>query len=194
MYNLIAELYPLCRSITGNGLRETLNIISKHISLKISEIRTGTSAFDWASREWNVREAYIENSKGQRILDFKNSNLHLVSYSIPVRQKMFLAELQTHLFTLPDHPDWIPYRTSYYEESWGFCLAHQQFLQLEEAEYDVVIDSTLADGNLTYGEFYIKGQSTDEVLISCHTCHPSLCNDNLSGLSLSVFSPKCRSS
>lgn len=195
MYKLMTELYPLCRSITGNGLRETLYTVRNHIPLEVHEIRTGTPAFDWTvPREWNIKEAYINNSKGERILDFKNSNLHVVSYSTPIRQKMSLDELKAHLFTLPDHPDWIPYRTSYYEESWGFCLTHKQLLQLKEDEYDVVIDSSLADGHLTYGEFYLKGQTTDEVLISCHICHPSLCNDNLSGLSLSVFLAKYLSS
>lgn len=188
MHKLMAEMYPLCRSITGDGLRKTLRIISRHIPLKIFEIPTGTAVFDWTiPREWNIKDAYIKNSRGETILDFKNSNLHIVNYSVPVRAKMSLEELRKHLFTIPDRPNWIPYRTSYYEESWGFCLTHEQYLRLEEDQYEVLIDSSLDDGHLTYGEYYIRGQSSDEVLISCHACHPSLCNDNLSGVSLSVF-------
>ena len=195
MYQLMIELYPLCRSITGDGLRETLRIVSNHIPLKIHEIPTGTPVFDWTvPREWKIKDAFIKNSKGEKVLDFRHSNLHVVSYSIPIRQTMSLEELRQHLFTLPDHPDWIPYRASYYQESWGFCLSHKQYLTLEEDEYEVVIDSSLEDGHLTYGEYYIKGQTADEVLISCHTCHPSLCNDNLSGLSLSVSLARCLSS
>ncbi|MGH7768823.1 MAG: DUF4910 domain-containing protein [Candidatus Binatia bacterium] len=184
----MAEMYPLCRSITGDGLRKTLRIISQHIPLKIFEIPTGTAVFDWTiPREWNIKGAYIKNSRGETILDFQNSNLHIVNYSVPVRATMSLAELRKHLFTIPDRPNWIPYRTSYYEESWGFCLTHEQYLRLEEDQYEVMIDSSLDNGHLTYGEYYIGGQSSDEVLISCHACHPSLCNDNLSGVSLSVF-------
>ena len=191
MHRLMAELYPLCRSITGDGLRETLRIVGHHIPLSVYEIPTGTPVFDWTvPREWNISDAYVKNSSGEKVLDFRQSNLHVVNYSVPVRQKMSLEELKKHLFTLPDHPDWIPYRTSYYNENWGFCLTHKQFLRLEEDEYDVVIDSTLQDGHLTYGEFYLKGQDIDEILISCHICHPSLCNDNLSGVSLSVFLAK----
>jgi aminopeptidase-like protein len=195
MYQLMVELYPLCRSITGDGLRETLRIIGNHIPVRIHEIPTGTPVFDWTvPLEWKINDAYIKNSKGEKILDFRHSNLHVISYSIPIRRTMPLEELKQHLFTLPDHPDWIPYRTSYYKESWGFCLSHKQYLKLEEDEYEVVIDSCLENGYLTYGEYYVKGQTSDEVLISCHTCHPSLCNDNLSGLSLSVFLAKCLSS
>ncbi|HMF49197.1 MAG TPA: DUF4910 domain-containing protein, partial [Candidatus Saccharimonadales bacterium] len=191
MHRLMADLYPLCRSITGDGLRETLRIVSNHIPLKAYEVPTGTPVFDWTvPREWNIVAAYIKNSKGEKILDFGHSNLHVVNYSVPVRKKLFLKELKEHLFTLPEHPDWIPYRTSYYQENWGFCMAHNQYQRLEEDEYEVVIDSSLSDGDLTYGEYYLKGQSADEVLISCHICHPSLCNDNLSGLSLSVFLAK----
>ena len=131
MYELIAELYPLCRSITGDGVRKTLSILNKHIPLDIHEVPTGTPVFDWTvPKEWNIRDAYVKNSKGERIIDFNRSNLHVVSYSIPVRKTLRLEELREHLFTLPDHPDWIPYRTSYYKENWGFCLSHKQFLEL----------------------------------------------------------------
>lgn len=185
MYELIAELYPLCRSITGDGLRKTLGILNGVIPLEIHEVPTGTQVFDWTvPREWNIRDAYVKNSKGEKVIDFRRSNLHVIGYSAPVRETMTLKALQEHLFTLPDRPGWIPYRTSYYQESWGFCLSHQQFLALGDDQYEVCIDTSLADGHLTYGECYLEGESTDEVLLSCHACHPSLCNDNLSGVAL----------
>ena len=185
MYQLISELYPICRSITGNGFRETLNIIRKYVPLNIHEVPTGTQVFDWTvPKEWNIQDAYIKNSKGEKIIDFRRSNLHVVSYSVPIRKKISFGELREHLFTLPEYPDWIPYRTSYYNENWGFCLSHKQYLELKDEEYEVCIDASLEEGHLTYGEYYLKGQIEDEVLISCHACHPSLCNDNLSGVAL----------
>lgn len=188
LYRLIAELYPICRSITGNGFRDTLHLLGRHIPLTIHEVPTGTKVFDWTvPKEWNIRDAYIKNSKGEKIIDFQKSNLHVVSYSAPIWKKMPLQELKEHLFTVPDYPDWIPYRTSYYKENWGFCLSHKQFLALQEEEYEVYIDSSLEAGSLTYGEYYLQGASTDEILISCHACHPSLCNDNLSGVALATF-------
>ncbi len=190
-YRLIAELYPICRSITGNGLRKTLQLISQHIPLTIHEVPTGTRVFDWTvPKEWNISDAFVKNPKGEKIINFRESNLHVVGYSAPVHKKISLKELKEHLFTLPDHPNWIPYRTSYYKETWGFCLAHNRFLELEEGEYEVFIDSSLEEGSLTYGEYFIAGESTDEVLISTHACHPSLCNDNLSGVALSTFLAK----
>lgn len=188
MYGLISRLYPICRSITGNGFRETLNVIKERIPLEVHEVPTGTPVFDWTvPKEWNIKDAYIKNSKGERVVDFKNSNLHVLNYSIPVKANMPLNELQEHLFTLPDSPDRIPYRTSYYKENWGFCLTHNQLLELNDEVYDVCIDSSLKEGHLTYGEYYIEGERSDEVLISCHACHPSLCNDNLSGIALATF-------
>ncbi|MEC4880868.1 MAG: DUF4910 domain-containing protein [Scytonema sp. PMC 1070.18] len=188
LYQLIYELYPICRSITGNGFRETLKILNQHISLEIHEVPTGTPVFDWTvPKEWNIKDAYIKNSKGEKIVDFANSNLHVVNYSIPIHKKVTLQELKSHLFTIPEYPDWIPYRTSYYKESWGFCLRHNQYLELKDEEYEVYIDSSLEPGHLTYGEYFIPGESTDEVLISCHSCHPSLCNDNLSGIAIATF-------
>jgi len=185
MHQLISELYPLCRSITGHGLRETLNIIQRSIPLCMHEVPTGTQAFDWTvPKEWNIRDAYIANAHGERIVDFKRSNLHVVGYSVPVQRKMALSELRQHVFTLPEHPDWIPWRTSYYQEGWGFCLSHRQLLELRDDEYEVCIDASLEDGHLTYGEYFLEGEQADEVLISCHACHPSLCNDNLSGIAL----------
>jgi aminopeptidase-like protein len=195
MHQLMERLYPICRSITGNGARETLTIIKEQIPIQVHEVPTGTQAFDWTvPKEWNIRDAYIKNSQGEKVIDFNKSNLHVVSYSVPVKTKISLKELKQHLFTLPDHPDWIPYRTSYYEESWGFCLSYKQFLSLKEEEYEVCIDASLEDGYLTYGEYYLPGDTSDEVLISCHVCHPSLCNDNLSGVALAVFLAKSLSS
>ncbi len=187
IYQLIAELYPLCRSITGNGFRETLDIIRKYIPIAVTEVPSGTEVFDWrVPKEWNIRDAYVKNSRGERVIDFRKCNLHVVGYSVPIRGKMSLAELKEHLFTLPDHPDWIPYRTSYYRESWAFCVSHRQFSDLKEDEYEVRIDASLEDGHLTYGEYHLRGETPDEVLISCHACHPSLCNDNLSGVALAT--------
>lgn len=188
LHALIAELYPICRSITGNGVRETLNRLQRFIPLTTQEVTTGTRVFDWTvPPEWNIRDAYVKNSRGERVIDFHESNLHVVSYSIPVHQKMTLEELRPHLFTLPGHPNWIPYRTSYYKRSWGFCLTHRQFLDLPDEEYEVCIDASLEDGCLTYGEAYLPGATTDEVLVSTHVCHPSLANDNLSGVAVACF-------
>jgi len=187
MHAFIAELYPTCRSITGDGLRTTLKRIGREIPLEIHEVPTGTPVFDWrVPREWNIRDAWIKNPRGEKIVDFQKSNLHVVQYSVPVQRRMPLDELKAHLHTLPDRPDWIPYRTSYYKETWGFCLTQRQLEGLEPGEYEVRIDSTLADGALSYGEHFLRGRTADEVLLSCHACHPSLANDNLSGLALVV--------
>lgn len=191
MHRLITELYPICRSITGNGVRETLTKIKSLIPLEIHEVPTGTQVFDWTvPKEWNISDAFIKDDRGERSIDFRKSNLHVVSYSVPVRARMGLNELKEHVFTLPEHPDWIPYRTSYYKEDWGFCMSHKQWLELTDPAYDVSIDSSLEEGHLTYGEYYLKGKQPEEVLISCHICHPSLCNDNLSGVALVAFLAK----
>jgi aminopeptidase-like protein len=183
LHHFAAEMYPICRSITGDGLRETLRLVGRRIPVEVFEVPSGTAVFDWTvPKEWNVRDAYIKDASGKRIVDFGRSNLHVLNYSTPVRAKMPLSELRTHLFTLPEHPDWIPYRTSYYKEQWGFCLTQNQLLALADDDYDICIDSTLDDGHLTYGECYLPGQSKEEILISTHACHPSLANDNLSGL------------
>jgi len=185
MYHLIEELYPICRSITGNGVRETHRIIGKHVTLNTHEISTGTNVFDWTiPKEWNIKNAYVLDPKGNKIIDFQKSNLHILNYSIPIDKKMTLKELKTHLHTLPDQPNLIPYLTTYYNEDWGFCITHNQLLQLEEGEYHIFIDTTLENGGLTYSEYFLKGQTSDEILITCYTCHPSLCNDNLSGVAL----------
>jgi len=187
IHDRIRRLYPICRSITGNGVRETLRIIAGEIPIDIREVPSGTAAFDWhIPREWNIRDAYIKNSAGERVVDFNASNLHVVSYSVPVRSRMNLTQLQPHLFSIPDHPDWIPYKTSYYRETWGFCLSERQRSALRDELYEVCIDSTLENGHLTYGECCLPGTETGEVLFSTHVCHPSLCNDNLSGVSLAV--------
>ena len=194
MYHLMSELFPICRSITGNGVRKTLNILKRHIPLTVHEVPTGTHVFDWTvPKEWNITTAFVKNSKGEKIIDFMENNLHVLNYSVPVKKKVSLGELKEHLFTLPEYPDCIPYRTSYYKENWGFCISHNQFLNLKEDEYDVFIDSSIENGYLTYGEYYRQGEKKEEILISCHTCHPSLCNDNLSGTVLAAFLAKCLS-
>ena len=188
MFHLIERLYPICRSITGDGVRQTLRILQEYIPLTIREVPSGTRVFDWAvPKEWNIKDAYIKNSKGEKLVDFHKSNLHVLNYSLPIHEKVSLDELKAHSFSLPDKPDWIPYRTSYYKENWGICLSHKQLAELQEDEYEVLIDSTLRDGHLSYGEYFIKGDSADEILVSTHICHPSLANDNLSGTALAVF-------
>ena len=188
LHRFSSELYPICRSITGEGIRRTVAMIGERIPLDIVNVPSGMSVFDWTvPKEWNLRDAYIKGPNGTRVVDFLKSNLHVLNYSSPVQETMRLEDLKPHLFTLPEHPDWIPYRTSYYREDWGFCLSHRQMEALEDGDYEVFIDSTLADGNLTYGECFIPGRSKEEVLFSCHACHPSLANDNLSGLSVATF-------
>ena len=188
MYSLVAELYPICRSITGNGVRKTLDILSRYVPLRIHEIASGTPVLDWTvPDEWNIKEAWIADTTGKRLIDFGDSNLHVVNYSVPVRARMPLDELRSHLHTLPNQPDLVPYRTSYYEKTWGFCLTQRQLEALPPGDYDAVIDSTLAPGHLTYGELLLPGESDETILISTHVCHPSLCDDNLTGIAVSVF-------
>jgi len=188
-YETIRKLYPISRSITGEGVRTTLRTIQQHIPLEIVEVPSGTQVFDWTvPPEWNIKDAYVKNRQGERIVDFRKCNLHVVGYSVPIHAKLTLSELKPHLFTIPERPDWIPFRTSFYHKNWGFCLSHKQFSELMEDEYEILIDSTLTEsGTLTYGECYLPGKTTDEVLISTHVCHPSLCNDNLSGISVATL-------
>jgi aminopeptidase-like protein len=188
LYKLVAELYPICRSITGDGVRRTLEIVDREVGgLEVSEVPTGTQVLDWTvPREWNVRDAWVADAAGQRVIDFQASNLHLLGYSVPVRATMPLAELKRHLFTLAGHPDWVPWRTSYYAERWGFCASQRLVDSLPDGDYEVCVDTTLADGHLTYGEHLVEGQTDEEVLISCHVCHPSLANDNLSGIAVAT--------
>jgi aminopeptidase-like protein len=183
LHDDISDLYPLCRSLTGDGLRETLRRLQRRLPLTLHEVPTGTVVFDWTvPREWNIRDAYVKNARGERVIDFQASNLHVVSYSVPVRRRMSLAELRPHLDTVPDRPDWTPYRAAFYSETWGFCLSQRRLDALEDGEYEVCIDSTLEPGSLTYGECVVPGESSHEVLISVHVCHPALANDNLSGM------------
>lgn len=183
LHSFATELYPICRSITGNGVRQTLDLIRARIALSVHEVPSGTQVFDWTiPREWNISDAYIRNGRGEKIVDFRKHNLSVLNYSVPISATLTLAELRPHLHSLPDQPDAIPYRTSYHQEAWGFCLPHRQLMALEEDRYEVVIDSTLEPGHLTYGEYLVPGEVQDEVLVSCHVCHPSLSDDNLSGI------------
>jgi len=185
MYQLMKELYPICRSITGNGVRKTLSILRRYIPLQIHEVPSGTTVFDWTiPKEWNINDAFIKDSTGKKIVDFKKCNLHVMNYSVPVHKKISLEELKKHVYTIPEQPNDIPYLTTYYDEKWGFCMTHNDFVKLSDGQYEVFIDSSLKNGSLTYGEFYIKGERSDEILLTCYVCHPSLCNDNLSGMVL----------
>jgi aminopeptidase-like protein len=188
LYALVEELFPICRSITGEGVRRTLEILRRIVPLEVHEVPSGSRVLDWTvPPEWSIRDAWIKDSRGRRVVDFRRSNLHVVSYSVPIRRRISRAELEEHLHSLPEQPEWIPYRTSYYHESWGFCLPHRDRLALTEPEYEVSIDSTLAPGHLSYGELFLPGDLPDEVLISTHVCHPSLCNDNLSAVAVSAL-------
>jgi len=183
IYAFAEEAYPICRSITGDGVRRTLEILRRIVPLEVREVPTGTRVFDWeVPREWNVRDAWVKDAHGNRLIDFRRHNLHLLSYSVPVGARMSRAELDLHLHSLPDRPDAIPYRTSYYQDRWGFCLPHRLREALPEGDYEVRIDTTLEPGHLTYGELWLPGESDETVLFSAHVCHPSLANDNLSGV------------
>ena len=188
MHAFAAELQPLPRSLTGDGVRATLAAIAERIPLTVHEVPTGTPALDWTvPREWNLRAAWVKGPGGETVVDAARSPLHVVGYSVPVRARLPLAALQEHLHSLPEQPDWVPYRTSYWRETWGFCLPHRQRAALPAGDYEVLIDATLAEGTLTYGECFLPGASAREVLISTHVCHPALANDNLSGLALVTF-------
>ncbi len=185
MHALAEALYPICRSITGEGVRQTLDILKSYCPIEIHEVPSGTQVFDWTvPDEWNIRDAWVKNDQGEKVIDFQTHNLHVLNYSVPVHKKISLAELKPHLFTLPDQPDLIPYRTSYYHRRWGFCLSHRQMEQLGEGTYEVYIDASLNLGSLTYGECLLTGVSNKEFILSTHICHPSLANDNLSGIAL----------
>jgi aminopeptidase-like protein len=192
IYGLATELFPIARSITGDGVRETLKILQREISeLEIHEVPSGTKAFDWTvPLEWNIHDAYIVDPDGAKIVDFKLCNLHVVSYSIPVDIILPLEELQNYLHSLPEQPDAIPYLTSYYKKSWGFCITHNQRQSLKPGNYRVVIDSILEEGFLTYGEVILPGESTDEIFLSTYICHPSMGNNELSGPSVTTYLAK----
>jgi aminopeptidase-like protein len=188
---LVRRLFPICRSLTGDGVRETFAVLEEHIPLQRREIASGTQVFDWnVPEEWNIREAHITAPDGTRVVDFRRLNLHVVGYSEPVRTTLPLEALRERLHTLPDQPDLIPYRTSYYHRTWGFCLAHRQLEQLEPGDYEVVIDATLEPGSLSYAELEVEGSGDEEVLLSTYVCHPSLANDNLSGIAVSTMLAK----
>jgi aminopeptidase-like protein len=185
IFAFAGRIFPICRSITGDGVRQTLREIGSHLALEVREVPTGTEVFDWTiPREWNIRDAYIKDASGDKIVDFAQSNLHVMSYSVPVRKRLSLAELKEHVHTLPEQPDLIPYRTSYYADDWAFCMTHRQLQSLQEQAYEVVIDSSLESGSLTYGEYLHRGETDEEFLLSAHVCHPSLANDNCSGVAL----------
>jgi len=187
IYKNIEKLYPMCRSITGKDILKTLKFIQTNIPINIHKIKSGTNVFDWTvPQEWNVNEAYIKNSNGDIIVDIKNHYLHLMSYSRPVNDFFTLEELKKHIYTLPEYPNWIPYLTTYYKDHWGFCMCHNDFIKLKEGKYHVVINTTLEDGILPYGELIIKGKSNKEILISSYCCHPQQCNDSLSGTILAM--------
>lgn len=183
MYALADRMFPICRSITGNGFRESLEMLREAVpEIKVYEVPTGTTVFDWTvPKEWNIRGGGIYRLNGDKVIDFKDSNLHIVGYSLPIDKVISREELLEHVYTMPDQPDWIPYVTSYYKERWGFCMTENQKQTLTDEEYHVVIDSTLEDGSLTYGELIVPGQTDDEILFSSYLCHPSMANDDLSG-------------
>lgn len=183
MYDLAGRLFPLYRTITGNGFRQSLQILMEEVpQIEVHEIPSGTQAFDWnVPKEWNIRDAYVETLEGEKVIDFKQNNLHILGYSIPIDKMVPREELFEHLYTQPDQPDWIPYVTSYYKERWGFCCSENQKQTLADEQYHVVIDSTLKDGSLTYGDLLIPGETEDEILFSTYLCHPSMANNELSG-------------
>ena len=188
MYQLARKLFPICRSITGDGVRKTLQILKKEYNgLQIYEVPSGTKVFDWTvPKEWNIRNAYIEDSKGKRIIDFNDSNLHVLGYSLPIDCYMSLDKLKEIIYTQPDQPDVIPYVTSYYRESYGFCMSENQKNTLSEDIYHCVIDSELINGSLTYGEIILKGETKKEILLSTYICHPSMANNEVSGMVVTI--------
>ena len=183
MYNLAVRLFPICRSITGDGFRQSLDMIREQVpEMKVFEVPSGTAVFDWTvPKEWNIRGGWIRKTNGETVIDFRNSNLHVLGYSVPVHQKVSREELMEHIYTQPEQPDWIPYVTSYYKERWGFCMTERQRQQMTDDEYEVFIDSTLEDGSLTYGELIVPGETDEEIFFSTYLCHPSMANNELSG-------------
>ncbi|MFQ5444296.1 MAG: DUF4910 domain-containing protein, partial [Nitrospinales bacterium] len=188
MYTLLKELFPICRSITGEGVRQTLKLLQKELPINVIEVPSGTDVFDWTvPDEWNISDAYILDPDGKKIVDFNENNLHVLGYSESVDETLTLNELKPHLYSLPDLPDAIPYLTSYYKRHWGFCMRHKDLAGLKEGTYTVKIDSSLKPGALTIGECVLPGEEDKEILISCYTCHPSMANDSISGVVLGTF-------
>lgn len=188
MYALAGELFPICRSITGNGVRRTFDILKKYCpDIKLYEIPTGTQVFDWTvPKEWNIRGGYLEDEQGSLIVDFAENNLHILGYSVPVDTVISREELEEHIYTLPDQPELIPYTTSYYKERWGFCMSQKQKDKLKAGIYHAVIDADLSEGSLTYGELLIPGETEQEIFLSTYICHPSMANNECSGPALTV--------
>jgi len=185
IHRRMQDMFPICRSITGDGLRETLRLVGRDVPLELVETPTGTAVLDWTvPKEWNIRAAWIDGPAGERVIDFADSNLHVLNYSVPVDTVVSLDELREHVFTHPENPDLVPYRTSYYVERWGFCMSQRQLDALDPGDYHVVVDATLAPGATTYGEFLLEGGTPDEVVLTTYACHPSLANDNLSGVAV----------
>jgi aminopeptidase-like protein len=185
LYCLVRELFPINRSLTGSGVRETLGIIARYLDLEINEVKSGTAVLDWhVPMEWNIRGGIIATLSGHRLVDFEANNLHVLGYSKPIQGVISRAELAQHVHTLPDQPDLIPYRTGYFADDWGFCMPHNLWQAMKDDHYRVEIDSEISPGSLTYGELYLPGEISDEVLVTCHICHPSLANDNLSGIAV----------
>jgi len=191
IFQFIEDLFPLCRSITGSATRKTLKYIQDYVPIELFSVPSGMQVFDWTvPEEWNISDAFIKDMDGNKIVDFNENNLHVLNYSRSIHETMRLEKLKKHIYTMPEHPEWIPYRTSYYEKNWGFCMRHSNFEQLNEGEYEVKIDSNLESGKLNYGELYIDGESEQEVLFSTYICHPSMCNDNLTGPAILTFLAK----
>lgn len=187
LHGLVRELFPINRSLTGAGVRETLGILGRHINLTVNEVKSGTAVLDWhVPMEWNIRRGTIKSLDGKCLVDFAENNLHVLGYSKPVQGQFSRAELARHVYTLPDQPDLIPYRTGYYADDWGFCLPHNLWQTMNDEFYRVDLDSDLSPGSMTYGELFVPGETPGEVLISCHICHPSLANDNLSGIAIAT--------
>lgn len=183
IYGLIEELYPICRSISGDGVRRTFDVVNRVVPIVRTEVPTGTQVLDWTvPREWNIREAWINAPDGTRVVDFRDSCLHVLGYSTPIRKRLPLTELREHLFVHGTDPDLIPFRTSYYNENWGFCLTRHTLEGLADGEYEVCIDSTLVEGSITYAEAFVPGVTNEEILLSTYSCHPSLANENVSGI------------
>jgi len=185
IYALVRRIFPLCRSITGKGVRDTIDILKDYIDIECHDVPSGTRVYDWTiPNEWVVQDAYVKAPSGRKVIDFKASNLHLLNYSVPMRATMPLEALKAHIFTLPSQPGLVPYKTAYYTDAWGFCMSHRDFLKLEDGDYEVFIDTEKVPGHLSYGEYLHVGESTKEVLLYAHICHPSLANDNCSGIAL----------